>query len=269
MTYQPVIPAGGNLGWAFLGRTRDAQQYAFNRSADVSRQIGYFRDNIAKVRTAEDLVSDRRLLTVALGAFGLDDDINNRFFVKKVLDEGILDDKSFANKLADKRYFALAKAFGFDLSPPNTVLSDFPDKIAARFQTRQFEVAVGEQDDNLRLALSLERDLAELAEKGMSEDGAWFTILGTPPLRQVFEKAFGLPPQTSAIDIDRQLEIFRGKSLKYFGLSDPADFADQEHREGLVRRFLLRADLDAAAQTTIRGSVALSLLSSQAPFGGS
>ncbi|MGI9388684.1 MAG: hypothetical protein ACR2O1_01390 [Boseongicola sp.] len=91
MTYQPVVPAGGNVGWNFLSRTRDAQQDAFNASSQVVRDTEYFREKIGGVQTAEDLVSDRRLLSIALGAFGLAEDVGNKFFVRKVLEEGTLD----------------------------------------------------------------------------------------------------------------------------------------------------------------------------------
>lgn len=263
MTYQPVIPASGNLGWAFLSRTREAQQAAFETSETVSRQTSYFRETIGTVQTAEDLVKDRRLLEVTLGAFGLGDDIENKFFIKKVLEEGVSNDEAFANRLADKRYFAMAEAFGFDRSPSNIVLADFADRIVAQFRSREFEVAVGNQNQDLRLALSLEREMSALSDRKLSERGAWFTIMGTPPLRRIFETALGLPPATGAIDIDKQLEIFRDKSLKSFGTSDPSDFSDPDRQEVLIRRFLLRSDLASFTQGTVKGSVALSLLSAQ------
>lgn len=45
----------------------------------IRNDEAYFRAKIGSVKTAEQLVSDRRLLKVALGAFGLEADINNRF----------------------------------------------------------------------------------------------------------------------------------------------------------------------------------------------
>ncbi|MEO0944076.1 MAG: DUF1217 domain-containing protein [Pseudomonadota bacterium] len=263
MSYQPVIPAGGNLGWTFLKQTREGQQAAFDTSTSIQRNTDYFRENISIVATAEELVADRRLLGVALGAFGLDDDINNRFFIQKVLEEGSIDPESFANRLADKRYLAMAEAFAFDLSPANTVRSDFPDQILDAYKVRQFEIAVGEQDQDLRLALDAERELADLAEQGFEEDTAWFTIMGNPALRDVFEFALGLPSEIAAVDIDRQLEVFREKSQSVFGVSNPAEFADPELQEQLVRNFLFRSELDSASSSSLRGSVALSLLQSQ------
>lgn len=266
MTYQPVIPAGGNVGWSFLTRTRADQQRAFDTSAANTRATDYFRENIGKVRRAEDLVADRRLLQVALGAFGLDDDIDNRFFIKKVLEEGTLDDRAFANRLSDKRYFAMAEAFSFHLAPPNTALSDFADGIIESYRTRQFEIAVGNQDEDLRLAMGIRREIEDLAGRDISDDAAWFSIMGNPPARRVFELALGLPDAFGAIDIDRQLAVFREKSERAFGTSALRDFADPELQEKLVRTFLFRSDIAAAGTATSRGSVALSLLRSQPPL---
>ena len=266
MSFTPVVPATGNLGWTFLKNSRADQQRAFDASTPIKRNTDYFAENIGTIRSAEDLVSDRRLLTVALGAFGLDDDINNTFFIQKVLEEGTLDPESFANRLSDKRYFAMAEAFGFNLSPPNTVLSDFAAGIIADYRTRQFEVAVGNQDENLRLALGLSRDIEELASKNLEEDTMWFSIMGNPPLRRAFEFALGLPSEVAAIDIDQQLKEFRARSESIFGVSNPAEFTDPELQEKLVRSFLLRAELDASANAFSRGSVALSLLQTIPPI---
>jgi hypothetical protein len=266
MSYQPIIPYGGNLGWSFLKNTRDAQQETFDSSAAITTNAEYFREHIGKIQSAEELVSDRRLLTVALGAFGLDDDIENRFYIQKVLEEGTLNEESFANRLADKRYFAMAEAFGFELVPPSTAISTFPDEILDAYKKRQFEVAVGDQDSDLRLALGIERDLTNLADSDLSEEAAWFTIMGTSTMRSVFETALGLPSEIAAVDIDQQLKIFKEKSSSLFGTTDPSDFADPELQDELVRNFLFRAELEASSSATSQGSVALTLLQSQTPL---
>lgn len=265
MSYQPVIPGTGNLGWSFLKTSREDQQRAFDNSISIKTNTEYFKDKIASITSAEDLVADRRLLSVALGAFGLDDDINNKYFIQKVLEEGTLDEEAFANRLSDKRYFAMAEAFSFHLDPPNTVLSSFPDSIVRQYQTRQFEVAVGNQDENLRLALGISRDIADLSARDLTEETAWFTIMGNPPMRRVFETALGLPSQLAAIDLDQQLGEFQEKAQAVFGTSDPADFTDEALQEKLIRNFLVRAELQNAATGTSGGTVALTLLQSLVP----
>ncbi len=267
MTFQPTIPLSGNAGWAFLQRTRDIQQEAFLQAPALKRDTDYFRENISNVTTAAELVDDRRLLTVALGAFGLDDDLPNKFFIQKVLEEGTLDPESFANKLSDKRYAQLSEAFGFDLQPPNSALSTFADQIISQFEVRQFEIAVGEQDESMRLALGVEREIAALVASDTTDDGLWFTVMANPPLRSVFEGALRLPSELGALDVDRQLEILKDKSLSVFGDSSVRQFEDPEKQEELIRRFLFSSEAAGVGASTIRGSVALSLLQTAAsPF---
>ncbi len=262
MTYQPIVPFGGYAGWVVLQNTRDTQQTAFNNSAQIQRDTDYFRENIADIKTAEDLVSDYKLLKVALGAFGLDEDINNKFFIEKVLSEGSLDDESIGNKLSDKRYLALAEAFGFgDFNTPNTVLSDFPDEIISAYQDKQFQIAVGETNEDMRLALNLQDELTDISTKDTTDNGRWYSVMGNEALRQVFQTAFGLPTSVSGLDLDQQLTIFRDKADQYFGASEVAQFSDPEKQEDLVKLFLIRSELANTASQFSGASAALTLLS--------
>lgn len=261
MSFSPILPFSGYSGWTFLKRTMPTQQQAFQSNPSLARDEDYFRAKIGSVKTAEDLVSDRRLLKVALGAYGLDTDIDNRFFIKKVLEDGTLDPGALSNRLADKQYRALSAGFGFgDFSVPRTQLSDFAETTLAAYRTRQFEAAVGAQDDNMRLALNAERELTALAGRTSSDDTKWFTIMGSAPLRQVFEKALGLPRSFASIDLDQQLATLKEKTSKAFGASDVAQFKDPDKTEALIRRFLVRSEALASFSATAPGAVALSLL---------
>ena len=259
--FQPVVPFDGYAGWSFLTRTLDSQKEAYAESAEVAREVDYFKENISKVQSAEDLVADRTLLKVALEAFGLGEDINNKFFIRKVLEDGTSADDALANKLSDKRYLEFSKAFGFgETSPPNTTQSDFGSKITSSFTERQFEVAIGDQNEDFRLALGIERDLTEIANKDLSEDTLWFTVMGNPPLRQVFETAFNLPDSFGTIDLDKQLETFKDKAQSTFGDSGIKQFASAEKQEDLTRLFLLRKDVQALNVSVSSSQTALTLL---------
>ncbi|SFD98673.1 DUF1217 domain-containing protein [Roseivivax sediminis] len=111
--FTPSIVGGGLVGYSFLERTRETQLDTFARSPRLARDMQAFESRIGSVETSDDLLADRELLRVALGAFGLGEDIDNRVFLQKVLDSDIGDPTSLANRLADKRYLALAKAFNF------------------------------------------------------------------------------------------------------------------------------------------------------------
>ena len=259
MTFQPVLPLGGYAGWVFLNRTLEAQQQAHVQSSQSDTD--YFTEHIGEVRTADDLVSDRRLLAVALGAFGLDDDIGNTFFIRKILEEGTSNPSALANKLADKTYRSFSSAFGFgEGALPRTVLSGFAEEITSSYQRSQFEVAVGEQNDDFRLALNVQRDLPEIVNGSMSEDARWYSIMGSPPLRAVFETALGLPDSFAAIDIDDQLETFKEKTRSQFGFDSVAAFSDPEALDKLVQTFLLRSELEAGSGSLTAANTALILL---------
>ncbi|WP_338053568.1 DUF1217 domain-containing protein [Pseudorhodobacter ferrugineus] len=238
-----------------------AQKEAFQAAPTLARDEDYFRAKIGSVKTAEALVSDRRLLTVALGAYGLEADIDNRYFIKKVLEEGTLDSGALANRLADKQYRAFSSGFGFgDYAIPSTQLSDFADKTLEAYRARQFEAAVGEKDENMRLALNAERELKTLSARDVSNDTKWFTIMGSGPLRKVFEGALGLPSRFSSIDLDQQLATLKDKASQSFGSAEVSQFSDLKKVDELVRKFLVRSEALASFSATSPGAIALTLL---------
>ena len=77
-----------------------------------------------RIASAEALVKDRRLLTVALGAFGLDGEIDKKFFIRKVLEGGTEASDSLANRpydpaegaALDPRCLEVARALCIDKS---------------------------------------------------------------------------------------------------------------------------------------------------------
>lgn len=259
MSFQPIVPMGGYAGWMFLNRTLETQQKT--HEASLKSDTDYFAEKIGEVRSAEDLMADRRLLKVALGAFGLEEDINSTFFIRKVLEEGVQNSKSLANKLSDKSYFKLSQAFGFGEGlPPRTLLSTFPDEIIQAYRQHRFEVGVGEMNEDFRLALNAQRELTEIADGSMSDDAKWFSVMGSPRLRNVFEMALGLPTSFGQLDIDDQLKTFREKSKRTFGSGEISHFSTPEALDKLIQTFLLRSELAAGAQSLSSASTALLLL---------
>ncbi len=262
MTYQPVVPAGGLIGWAFLSRTLEAQTEVFVKSPEISRDTEYFEKNIENAKTAKDLVSDRRLLRVALGAFGLEADLDSRAFVQKILEGGTESSSALATRLSDERYRDFAKAFGY--GNPSGALTGSPTwarGIVAKFRTQQFEVAVGDQDESMRLAMDAKRTMPDIATQASSNETRWLKIMGNPPLRQVFETALGLPSGFAQADLDTQIIEFSDRAKRQLGLSDLSDLADPEVQNAVIERFLLRDQVkDFAVQSS--GSIALTLLQS-------
>ena len=259
---QPLLPLGGYAGWRFLQQTLPAQVGRFAASPVEARDMAYFRDRIASVTTAEALVSDYRLLRVALTAYGLQQDLPNRAFIRTLLEQGTTDEGALANRLADKRYRSFAEAFGFGGPvPPRTGLPGFADSLLGRFTRQSFEQAVGAQDETLRLALTAERELGELATRQITDTTAWLSVLGSPPLRKVFETALGLPASIGTLELDRQLRAFRDGADRLFGQPDIAQFKDPARIEDLIRVFTLRSEATSGPSPLTPGFAALALLS--------
>ncbi|WP_025036435.1 DUF1217 domain-containing protein [Bradyrhizobium sp. DOA9] len=81
---------------------------------DVSREAAYYKANIGKVKTVDDLMKDYRLYHFAMKAYGLEDMAYAKAFMRKVLESDLSDANSFVNKLVDKRYREFAAAFSFN-----------------------------------------------------------------------------------------------------------------------------------------------------------
>jgi len=261
MSFQPIIPDTGLVGWRFLQRTYDAQFTAFAQAPQLDRETDYFSEKIGDAFTAQELVSNRKLLGVALGAFGLSDDLDNRFFIQKILEDGTGDSDALANRLADDRYKQLSDAFGFGPGEiPKTLDATSMAKIVDLYKTQSFEFSVGEQDDTMRIALYAQRELGKLANDEMSEDAKWFSVMALPPLRKMFETALGLPTSFGQIDIDRQLEVFKDLSDSSIGAPSVSQFTDPEALEKLTTLYLARSQIASFNASVSSGSTALTLL---------
>lgn len=261
MSFQPVLPLTGFAGWSFLKRTMARQQVAQQGSPVQQRDETYFREKIGKISTAEQLVNDKRLLRISLTAFGLEGDLNSKAFLQKVLEGGTLKENSLANRLADKQYQKFSAAFGFgDFPVPRTAISTFPDEILTLFRARSFETAVGQQNNGYRLALNAEREIPALASRQISETAKWYSVLGSPPLRELMQTALGLPKSFAGIDLDQQVSVLRDKTRAAFGSPDIGQFSDPKKMEALVRRFMFQTQLQDQGTGSSPAAIALTLL---------
>ncbi len=259
MAYTPIIPGTGLAGWTLLKATQDRQVEVFNKSPDIARDVEYFRENIGNVETLDDFMSDRKLLKVALGAFGLGEEINKGAFVRKVLEGGTTDERAYAVRLNNPDYLKLAGTFAVEDGNLSIDL-DTVEKIIAQYQTETFEEQVGTVDETMRLALNFEREIADLAGQGLSENSGWFKVMGSLPLRAVFESAFNLPDGFSQLDIDRQKDILSDRANQYLGEKSIDVFKDPEAIEKTIRRFLMNEQINAGPSASTPGYAALTIL---------
>lgn len=253
------VGLSGLAGWRVLQRSEDRQLEAIAKDAIVQRSISYFRDRIEVTDSAEKLVGDYRMLSVALSAFGLENDIGSRAFIRKILESDLSDTKSLVNRLSDKRYLRLAQAFDFS-GQNNTDEASFGDRISEAYVQREFERRVGQTDETLRLALNARRELESFAERTSSNKTLWYEVLGNPPLRKVFEGAFGFGSAYGKLPIDRQVEEFTKASERLLGTSALSEISTSKSMDRLINTFVARAQISEASANN-RYSAALTLLS--------
>ncbi|WP_048647417.1 DUF1217 domain-containing protein [Nitratireductor soli] len=86
----------------------------------VQRETEYYQANIGRVTSIKEFVDDDRLFGYAMKAHGLEDMTYAKAFMVKVLEEGVSDAESFANKLTDKRYADFARTYNFAAGGENT-----------------------------------------------------------------------------------------------------------------------------------------------------
>ncbi|MEM6676682.1 MAG: DUF1217 domain-containing protein [Pseudomonadota bacterium] len=263
MTFQPAIPTGGLAGLRFLDATYDRQFDTFSRSPIVEREIDYFRENAASATTAEALVGDRRLLQVALAAFGLEDELPKRALIRKVLEEGSVAPDSLANRLVDPAWRRFTAAMGYGDLGGRLGREGVREEIAEQYRVRQFERAVGDSDVDLRLALNFRREISDIAGSDNVDRTGWLRVIGSQPLRIVVLGALNLPDEIGALDVDDQVERISDRADRVFGSRSPGIFTEAAVVERAVERFLLTSAANSGVlDLTSPGGTALTLLQS-------
>lgn len=252
--------------------TSDPQSYANrlkdSRYAKLATALGFGKDQSTgspsqddgQIDSASALVNDYRSLSVALTAFGLENDIPNKAFIRKVLESDLSDPKSLANKLSDKRYKKLAEAFSFSAPDGKFKRLVNSEKLSENFLDRTFELRVGQSNGSYRLALNAKRELSELAKKSSKENTKWFEVLGSTPLRRVMSGALGLNENYLKLPIDRQVEELRSAAERQLGIKSLAQLSDPQLMNKLLDRFIVRDSV--ANNSASKFNVALTLLSS-------
>jgi hypothetical protein len=149
----------------------------------------------------------------AMKAYGLEDMTYAKAFMRKVLTEGVDDEKAFARGLTDPRYREFAEAFNFArYGGTATVFERTRQGTVDRYVRQTLEVDAGAQNEGVRLALYFERKAAGVESP--------YGLLADAALLKVTQTALQLPAATSAMDIEKQAELI-AKRLDVADLKDP------------------------------------------------
>lgn len=206
---------------------------AVKKQPPVQREVDYYLSKIGSVKTVDEFVSDKRLMTFALTAFGLKDMAYAKAFVRKILKEGQDDSTAFVHKLEDKRYIEFAKAFDFKrYGTATTAFTAVQQGVADKYVRQTLESQAGGNNAGVQLALYFERNAGNLTSAT--------EILTDKAMTQVAKTALRLPDVFSLMDIDKQIAVME-KRIKV------TDFKDPVKLEQFIKRFATLWDVDNAS----------------------
>jgi hypothetical protein len=216
---------------AYLAVSQNLPRYQAMTATEpaVKSATAYYEANIGSVTSIQDFVGNYRLLSYALDAYGLGDQIDATALITKVLEGGVSDPNSRANTLSNPAWKAFAAAFNFvgdsaaSPSSANAVQTTTSDYVEQQLESDQ-----GAQNVGVELALYFQR----VAPTVTSEYG----ILADPNLLEVAQTIFGLSPATSAENINTQAQTL-SQLMPISDLQDPAKLKQ------LTERFTAMYDL--------------------------
>jgi len=186
------------------------------------QQTESYLQGIKEVTSIDEFLADEELYSYAMKAWGLIDKMGDQAFIRKVLEGGVADPNSFANKQSDKKYAAFAAAFDFAAhGAAATTYNPTQQGAVDKYIRQTLEEEAGAQDEGVRLALYFERKASTITNA--------YHILGDVALAKVVRTALGIPEASAQADVDIQARM----------LTERVDFADFKDPEALSR-FLAR-----------------------------
>lgn len=185
------------LQWRLLSRTEERQKAAMMADPVNSADTDYARSRLPQVGSVDELMSDRRLYTYVMRAFGLQDQINSQALVRKVLSSDLSDATSVANRMGDPRFRELAGAFNFGPNSEKTGTS-FIDQIGDRYVTALFEQEIGQRNKALEMMLDFTRKLPSKTD--------WADVMEDPDMAKVVRTVYGLSTPIGPADAASQAE---------------------------------------------------------------
>ncbi|UVK47202.1 DUF1217 domain-containing protein [Mesorhizobium sp. AR07] len=126
---QKAVPAGYVAGTGLVLVKPNAQY--------IKGEADYYAANISNVKSIDDLMANKRLLTFAMASYGLDAATETPQQIRAMLTGGVSDPNSPANSLTDKRYANFVSAFNFAQYGEQTTSSDAVQKDTPKLYTTE------------------------------------------------------------------------------------------------------------------------------------
>ncbi|MCX8996345.1 DUF1217 domain-containing protein [Rhizobiaceae bacterium BDR2-2] len=215
-------------------------------------EIGYYKEQVARITTVDELLADSRLVNVMLQSRGIDPTSVTTADLKKMFLSDLSDPKSFVNQQDNRELAELVASFNFDSEGNLTQDKDVIGTVQQRgdvietinlYVRQTLEENEGNASEGVRLALYFQRKAPDITTA--------YNFLADTALTQFFTTAFSLSDYFSSMDVDRQKEMVER-------MVDVKRLGDPDYVRTLVQRYTALYD---AANNTV-SSAALTLLTS-------
>ncbi|KAA0571262.1 DUF1217 domain-containing protein [Azospirillum sp. Sh1] len=216
-------------------KNHDRYEQAVRSRPAVQRAVSYFQDNIGKIASTEDFMKDDKLYRFVLEAFDLGSQAKSRGLIRKVLEEGVSDQYSTANRMSDTKFREMATVLGFaenggdNLKQPAVVQA-----IIDRYVNVTLEVESEDRNPAVRLGLYFQRRSSNITN--------WYQVMADNALRKVVYTTLGLPDQTALLEVDKQKALLEKRM-------DIADLKSPEKVAKFLDRFAAMYDMQNGGAT--------------------
>lgn len=223
----------------------------------LKKEADYFRININLTATNENITGNSRLLRFAMNSFGLDTAALDNQKALKVLNNKYNFNENIPS---DNKWKEFQKAYSFTISKNTlrTLDDDIGKKTEEAFLKTTFIAAVGNSDEDLRLALYFEDRIQQIAQKEKNNKVGWLRIIGEPPVATAFQRVFGLPSSIGKLDVDAQKEVYAQRASRVLGSSDLGKFSEKDFRDKFMNLFLSRSNNSSFSSSS--ASIAMTIL---------
>lgn len=212
---------------------RTAAREAATKKAEV------YQERIQSIDTVKELLADRDVIDVVIGAYGLDPEDVTDDFLKQVFASDLSDPKSFVNQQPDGRWAELVASFNFDAN--GNLTRETIGTVQQRGETLEtvnkylrqtLEENEGASNEAVRLALYFERTAPNITDA--------YGLIADDALMAVFRTTFGFSDEFSNMDVDQQARIINDNL-------DLADLQDPTKLERFLQRYTAMYDTENAS----------------------
>jgi len=229
-----------------FGLTGEMRDKAVKDAKDAATE---FSKSIAKIKTVDELLADKKLTEFILVANNIDPKSVDKNTLKKAFTADPEDAKGFLNTQAGQQFKAMVNAFNFDAKGNLTTAKIEPGQNkGARLATNDLylhqtlETQQGSSNEGVRLALYFQRKAPQV--------NSVYDIMSDPALYNVIKTTYSLPASMSNMDVTRQAAMLE----KLFPVKD---LHDASKVSNLLKRFSAVYDAANGGNTTSAASAIL------------